>query len=381
MSWNDKLVSVILLVYNSAEQLPRALASVFAQDYPRLEIIVTDDGSEEFDAEEVSAYIEKHKTPNIEQFSVISSPVNTGTVANLRRALAVMHGDYYINFGADDAIYRNTVVSEYMETFYLRNWEPLMVCGRLGMYKEDLLHYIRSIPSAEEMRILSMEDPEATLNALASSCPILNVSACMRKDYAEIVDAYDPAYKLYEDYPTFLRMARKGYIPVFINRIMMKHAAGGVANGTKDPVLAETLYRDRQLMWEKEFAPYRSMFSKESIAANKRRRKIEKKQYQDTMVQADTENGAVATWKILYLFQILLQKLAGKKNKISMYLQTAALLAITFFTFWILDVTENGQILSVIGVLFGISSLLLFAGCGAVFVANLLTGGYRKKKR
>ena len=98
MSWNDKLVSVILLVYNSAEQLPRALASVFAQDYPRLEIIVTDDGSEEFDAEEVSAYIEKHKTPNIEQFSVISSPVNTGTVANLRRALAVMHGDYYINF-------------------------------------------------------------------------------------------------------------------------------------------------------------------------------------------------------------------------------------------------------------------------------------------
>ena len=52
MSWNDKLVSVILLVYNSAEQLPRALASVFAQDYPRLEIIVTDDGSEEFDAEE-----------------------------------------------------------------------------------------------------------------------------------------------------------------------------------------------------------------------------------------------------------------------------------------------------------------------------------------
>ena len=79
MSWNDKLVSVILLSYNSADQLPRALGSVFAQDYPRLEIIVTDDGSEEFSEEEVREYIETHKTPNIERYCVISSPENTGS--------------------------------------------------------------------------------------------------------------------------------------------------------------------------------------------------------------------------------------------------------------------------------------------------------------
>ncbi len=39
------LISVVLPVYNVSEYLPKCMASIFAQDYPKLDIILVDDGS------------------------------------------------------------------------------------------------------------------------------------------------------------------------------------------------------------------------------------------------------------------------------------------------------------------------------------------------
>ena len=320
MAWNDKLVSVIILTYKSFEMLPRALNSVFVQDYPHIEIIISDDGSDEFDENAIREYIEDYKTENIESYKIVHSAENTGTGQNVRRALEVMTGDYYLNFGSDDALYDNTVISDYIRTLALRNFKPLLVSGCTAMYSNDeLTKYYGTIPSRNDVEILIKEDPAETLNALASRCAIATVSTCYSKDFPKAVDAYDTIYKYYEDYPTFLRMARKGYTPVFVDRIMTKHAGGGIANGSKNKEMAFRFYQDRKLMWETEFEPYRDMFSKNSQKANKKRRKLERNIYKRS-------SGAVSFKEKVEAIKAAMKDFFRKRSKkVSHYFQMGAL--------------------------------------------------------
>ncbi len=332
MAWNDKLVSVIILTYNCLDMLPRALDSVFSQDYPRIEIIISDDGSKDFDRESIETYIEQYKTPNIERTCIVRSEENTGTVKNLRRALEVMQGDYYINFGSDDALFSNTVISDFIYTFCVRGWKPLLVTGLTAMYGTiDYKMYRGSIPTKQDVSVLVKEDPAATLNALASRCVVSTVSTCYRRDFPEKVGAYDTIYKYYEDYPSFLRMARKGYTPVFIDRLMTKHAPGGVANGSVDKEISKRFFDDRKLMWKTEFEPYKNMFSRDAIVGNKERRALEKRIYKKSI-------GAA---KVSGVFNRIVKNINGFLSncakKDSHYFQMASLFGTLFVAIWLLQ--------------------------------------------
>ena len=56
MKKKDKLVSVVVQAYNSADTIVRTLESVKAQDYEKIELIVTDDKSTDQTIEEVAAW-------------------------------------------------------------------------------------------------------------------------------------------------------------------------------------------------------------------------------------------------------------------------------------------------------------------------------------
>lgn len=56
-----KLYTIVLTHYNQMEYIEEALDSVFIQNYPNIELLITDDASKNFDENKVTEYIKNIK--------------------------------------------------------------------------------------------------------------------------------------------------------------------------------------------------------------------------------------------------------------------------------------------------------------------------------
>lgn len=258
-TWHEKRVSIIVTTYKNWRLLERSLNSIFCQDHKNIEIIVTDDGTEGFDTEYVQSLIDQNGTDHIQSVHILHSETNTGTVKNLLRGLSVMTGDYYMTFGADDMLADPKVLSTMLRYAELYKWEPLAITGQLVLC-DDKMKPTGVALTEQDKAVLKSRDASLLFSTLVYRCCIATVATMYRRDFPQVVDAYDTDYCYYEDYPTFLRMARKGVTPLFIDRKISLHAGGGIANGAahKDEAITRRFYQDRELLYRREIKPYLS---------------------------------------------------------------------------------------------------------------------------
>lgn len=92
----DPKVSVLISNYNYEEFLPRSIESVLAQGWPRLEIIVSDDGSEDHSCDVVQAYIDQGHPV------VLVRGNHCGMAGCLNAAFAASTGEVICLLDADD---------------------------------------------------------------------------------------------------------------------------------------------------------------------------------------------------------------------------------------------------------------------------------------
>lgn len=91
---NQPLVSVVIPTYNRAALVQTAIDSVFAQSYPRLEIIVVDDGS----SDDTGAILATRYGQEIQYFW----QENQGESVARNKGIAAAHGEYIALLDSDD---------------------------------------------------------------------------------------------------------------------------------------------------------------------------------------------------------------------------------------------------------------------------------------
>jgi glycosyltransferase involved in cell wall biosynthesis len=96
--YTPRLVSVVIPTYNQVDFVRETIDSVLMQDYPHLQIIVTDDGSTDGTAQIIQNYANQHPDKVI----AVLSEKNTGIPANLNRGLRKASGEYVAWLGGDD---------------------------------------------------------------------------------------------------------------------------------------------------------------------------------------------------------------------------------------------------------------------------------------
>jgi glycosyltransferase involved in cell wall biosynthesis len=97
MKESKPLVSVGLPTYNRAGQLRRAIESVLAQDYPNLELVISDNGSTD-ETEAICTEFSRRDS----RVRYIRHSVNQGMTFNFRTVLEEARGLYFMWLGDDD---------------------------------------------------------------------------------------------------------------------------------------------------------------------------------------------------------------------------------------------------------------------------------------
>jgi glycosyltransferase involved in cell wall biosynthesis len=95
------LVSVLIPHFNGANYLPATLASVRAQTYPNIEIILVDDHSTE---QESKHLVERLASQANDKFTVITTPAELGLAGTRNFGVTAARGKYLLPLDADDLL-------------------------------------------------------------------------------------------------------------------------------------------------------------------------------------------------------------------------------------------------------------------------------------
>jgi glycosyltransferase involved in cell wall biosynthesis len=106
---NEKLVSIIIVTYNSAKFVLETLESAKAQTYQNLELIVSDDCSTDNTLYICQKWISENKN-RFRRAELINSEFNTGISSNCNRGMTIAEGEWVKLIAGDDILLDNCIM-------------------------------------------------------------------------------------------------------------------------------------------------------------------------------------------------------------------------------------------------------------------------------
>jgi glycosyltransferase involved in cell wall biosynthesis len=181
------LVSVIIPCFNGEAFLKEAIESVLAQSYPRVEIIVVDDGSTDHSGEIAQSYAVRY----IHQ-------ANRGLTASRNLGIQESRGSYLVFLDADDRLMPKAI--EAGLRVLVHRPECALTVGDHLFVSEDgsyLANSRKTFPRARHYEAL-----------LKSNLFEMISSILFRRSIFDQVGGFDPDLRVAEDYDLYLRIAR-----------------------------------------------------------------------------------------------------------------------------------------------------------------------------
>jgi glycosyltransferase involved in cell wall biosynthesis len=185
-------VTVVMAVYNAAQFLREAIASVLSQTYTDFELIVVDDAS----TDDSSAILRSYNDPRIR---IIRHQTNLGASLSRNDALAAARGELIAIMDADD-VCAPTRIERQVEFLQAHPAVGLVGCG--------IYDNIDAIGAVLYTSFLP-ETNEAIQRALMTRWCLLHSSIMFRKVLQQAVGGYRTAFEPAEDHDFVLRIAER----------------------------------------------------------------------------------------------------------------------------------------------------------------------------
>ena len=188
------LVSVLMSVYNGAPTLEKAAASVLAQTYRDLELILCDDASTD-DTWRIMQRIAAQDA----RVTVFQNKTNRGLGASLNGCLSRAGGEYIARQDADDVSDPDRI--ERTMDFLLSSGAPYAACG-VRVFDDTGVWSTRQYPQ------------KITKHIIAQKNPFFHPTMVFRRVVLEGAGGYSetPETRRTEDYDLVMRLAAEGVI-------------------------------------------------------------------------------------------------------------------------------------------------------------------------
>jgi glycosyltransferase involved in cell wall biosynthesis len=182
------LVSIVIPAYNLGHYLAATIDSILAQDYPRVELIVIDDGSKDDTREVLSRYTGRLQW---------ESQPNAGQVAAMNRGWAMARGEILSWIGADDILLPEAVSASVREL----EAHPEIAATYCDFNQID--------PAGRVIRRLRRPDFNYRDMVTTVFCPP-GPGTFFRRSAAQAAGAWDASLRIMLDYDYWLRLGLHG---------------------------------------------------------------------------------------------------------------------------------------------------------------------------
>ena len=196
------LVSVLMSVYNGASTLEKAAASVLAQTYRDLELILCDDASTD-DTWRIMQRIARSDA----RVTIFQNETNLGLGASLNECLSRAKGEFIARQDADDVSDPDRI--ERTMDFLLSSGAPYAACG-VRVFDDSGVWSTRQYPQ------------KITKHIIAQKNPFFHPTMIFRRAVIERANGYrvSPETRRTEDYDLVMRLAAQGDIGENLQEIL-----------------------------------------------------------------------------------------------------------------------------------------------------------------
>lgn len=256
------LVSVVVVTYNSEKFILETLESIKKQTYKNIELIVSDDCSKDNTIKICGEWINKNKN-YFASYKIITSEENTGIGSNCNRGLFNAKGEWIKLIAGDDALL-DTCIEDYITvvnqnpSYYF--FHSLCVKYQESFKESNLLPISKVFPNEIFRGNELFSQKQQFYNLLSSS----SMEACTSFYHARIfkdLGGFEEKIKRSEDWPTWIKIAQKGYKFYFLNKPTVKYRinSNSVFSGSATQTIFPLFYNTEKEIYKfyiKEKAPF-----------------------------------------------------------------------------------------------------------------------------
>lgn len=237
-------ISVIVLCYLNVPALYITIDSVLEQDYPDIQLIISNDCSDDFEVADVESYI-KSRRRSID-FIVCRNEQNLGIVAHLNAVLPLVKGEYIKNISPGDTFSAIVSLSDMVKSIGDGDVlvTPVLAHGTRVKY------LIPSLKTIEKLRSNLVE----TIYVRNE----INIIGSLYRANLVTSASFDTNYYLIEDYPLWIRLASQNAKFVFSETVYCKYQLGGMSTSGGNPQFNTDIIR----LYEREILPQLPNFSR-----------------------------------------------------------------------------------------------------------------------
>lgn len=210
MSENNPLVSVIVLTYYSARTVVETLDSIKAQSYNKIELVVSDDASEDNTIDICNEWIKTNRD-RFKRAFIIKADSNKGTSANCNRGVRACHGDWIRIIAGDDLMPEDSIS---LQVNYLKNHPDIKILNGFSInFKIENGKRI-DLPSKKKNDInpsFYLETASYQYNYLLRHTDFgLTEGTIINRSVYNDICKYDEKYTIIEDLPFWLNVTKNG---------------------------------------------------------------------------------------------------------------------------------------------------------------------------
>jgi glycosyltransferase involved in cell wall biosynthesis len=195
-----ELVSVVIPTFNSEKHIRKSIDSVLAQKYPRMEIIIVDDGSSDN-----SVAVAREKLQGFPNQQILECEKNLGASAARNAGLRAATGSWVQFLDSDDLLMPGKIETQ----MAVCNNVPADVVAVYSPWNHGHLHEDGRIEWLEKLRIPSVEGKAPIMCMVAGPRPLLN-AGLVRRSALDAVGGFEEGLWFWECEELCVRIAQVG---------------------------------------------------------------------------------------------------------------------------------------------------------------------------